>query len=339
MIRVGLIGCGYWGPNLARNFADLDGVELAALADADRTRVEKVLRRYPTARGAGDGKEILDDPSIDAVAIVTPAETHYDLTRRALEAGKHVLVEKPLAMKPQESAELARTAEEKGLVLMVGHTFEYNPAVHRLKETVRGDEFGKILYAYSTRVNLGIFRSGINAMWNLAPHDLSILFYLLEETPESVVALGRSFIKPDVEDVVFLYLRFPSGSIAHVHVSWLDPSKVRRMTVVGERKMVVYDDLDSEQKLKVYDKGFETSLFEDGGIQDYQVRLRAGDIHSPKVETTEPLKIECRHFVECVSQGKKPLTDGWNGHRVVAALAAAQESLASGGMPALPAGP
>jgi predicted dehydrogenase len=338
MVRVGLIGCGYWGPNLARNFADLEGAELAVLADADHARVEKLVRRYPTARAAGDGAEVIRDRTIDAVVIVTPAESHYEITRQALEAGKHVLVEKPLAMRPEESEELARMAEERGLVLMVGHTFEYNPAVRRLKKIVRGDDFGGILYAYSTRVNLGIFRSGINAMWNLAPHDLSILFYLFEETPRMVIAQGRSFIKPDVEDVVFLFLEFPSGRIAHVHVSWLDPSKVRRMTVVGERKMAVYDDLDSEQKLKVYDKGFETSLFDDGGIQDYQVRLRAGDILSPKVGTTEPLKIECEHFVECVAGGKRPLTDGWNGHRVVAALAAAEESLAAGGKPVPPAG-
>jgi predicted dehydrogenase len=168
-------------------------------------------------------------------------------------------------------------------------------------------------------------------MWNLAPHDLSILLYLLEETPRSIIALGRSFIKPDVEDVVFLFLEFPSGTIAHVHVSWLDPSKVRRVTVVGERKMAVYDDLDSEQKLKLYDRGFESTLFKEGGIQDYQVRLRAGDILAPKVETTEPLRIECSHFVECVRDGKTPLTDGWSGHRVVLALDAAQKSLESGG--------
>lgn len=331
MIRVGLIGCGYWGPNLARNFADLPEAELAAVADLDAAKVEKIVRRYPAVEGRAGADEILNDGSIEAVVIVTPAETHYDLSMRALEKGKHVLVEKPLAMKPEESKRLAEAADGKGLTLMVGHTFEYNPAVRRLKKMAGEEGFGKIRYIYSTRVNLGIFRPEINAMWNLAPHDLSILFYLLDEAPKSVVALGRAFLKPGVEDVVFLFLEFPSGSIAHVHVSWLDPSKVRRLTVVGEKQMAVYDDLDSEQKLKLYDRGFESTLFQDGGYQDYQVRLRGGDIHVPKIETTEPLKVECSHFLECVREGKRPLTDGWNGHRVVAALAAADRSLKEGG--------
>ena len=331
MIRIGVIGCGYWGPNIIRNFADLPEAELAVVADRDEEKRDKVLRRYPSVRGVADGDEILRDETVGAVAIVTDAESHYELTKKALEAGKHVLVEKPLTMRPEESEELARLAEEKNLVLMVGHTFEYNPAVRALKELTRRDDFGPIRYIYSTRVNLGIFRPGINAMWNLAPHDLSILFYLLEEEPVGVIALGRSFIKPEVEDVVFLFVEFSSGSVAHVHVSWLDPSKVRRTTVVGERQMAVYDDLDSEQKLKLYDRGFESTLFEDGGIQDYQVRLRAGDILAPRIKTTEPLRLECSHFVECVREGGRPLTDGWNGHRVVRTLHAAQRSLEAGG--------
>lgn len=331
MVRVGLIGCGYWGPNLARNFADLPEAELVAVADLDAAKVGKIVRRYPTVEGRSGADAILGDDSIEAVVVVTPAETHYDLTMRALERGKHVLVEKPLTMKPDESKRLAEAADAKGLTLMVGHTFEYNPAVRRLKKLIGEASFGGVRYIYSTRVNLGIFRPEINAMWNLAPHDLSILFYLLDEAPSSVVALGRSFIKPGVEDVVFLYMEFASGSAAHVHVSWLDPSKVRRLTVVGEKQMAVYDDLDSEQKLKLYDRGFESTLFEDGGIQDYQVRLRGGDILAPKIETTEPLKVECAHFLECVREKKRPLTDGWNGHRVVAALAAADRSLKEGG--------
>jgi predicted dehydrogenase len=331
MVRIGLIGCGYWGPNLVRNLADLEGADLAVVADVDPAKTRKLARRYPTLRGTDRVDEVLDDPSIEAVVIVTPAETHYDLARRAMERGKHVLVEKPLALKPEDSRALAEAADRTGLVLMVGHTFEYNPAVRRLKGLVRDASFGGVRYIYSTRVNLGIFRPGINAMWNLAPHDLSILFYLLEETPSSILAVGRSYLKPGVEDVVFLFMDFPSGVLAHVHVSWLDPSKVRRLTVVGERKMAVYDDLDDEQKLKLYDRGFESALFEEGGIRDYQVRLRAGDILAPKVENTEPLRVECAHFVECVREKKRPLTDGWNGHRVVVALAAADESLRAGG--------
>ncbi|MFH1679603.1 MAG: Gfo/Idh/MocA family oxidoreductase [Candidatus Eisenbacteria bacterium] len=331
MVRIGLIGCGYWGPNLVRNLTELEEADLAVVADVDPSKVRRLTRRYPSLRGTEDAGDVLSDPKIEAVVIVTPAETHYDLARRALEAGKHVLVEKPLAMNPDESKLLAELADRTGLTLMVGHTFEYNPAVRHLKKLVRDEGFGKTRYVYSTRVNLGIFRPGINAMWNLAPHDLSILLYLLDEAPVSVIALGRAFLKPDVEDVVFLFLEFPSGVIAHVHVSWLDPSKVRRVTVVGEKRMAVYDDLDSEQKLKLYDRGFESTLFQDGGIHDYQVRLRAGDILAPKIETTEPLRIECAHFIECVREKKRPLTDGWNGHRVVAALAAADESLRAGG--------
>jgi predicted dehydrogenase len=331
MVRIGLIGCGYWGPNLVRNLAELEEADLAVVADVDASKVRKLTRRYPFLRGTEDPGEILRDAAIEAVVIATPAETHFDLARRALEAGKHVLVEKPLAMNPDESRRLAELADRTGLTLMVGHTFEYNPAVRRLKALAREEAFGKTRYIYSTRVNLGIFRPEINAMWNLAPHDLSILFYLLDEAPVSVIALGKAFLKPGVEDVVFLYLEFPSGAVAHVHVSWLDPSKVRRLTVVGEKRMAVYDDLDSEQKLKLYDRGLESTLFVDGGIQDYQVRLRAGDILAPKIETTEPLRIECAHFIECVRDKKRPLTDGWSGHRVVAALAAADESLRAGG--------
>jgi predicted dehydrogenase len=331
MVRIGLIGCGYWGPNLVRNLAELEEAELAVVADLDPAKVRRLTRRYPNLRGAASADEVLNDKNVDAVVVVTPAETHYEIARRALEAGKHVLVEKPLTMKPADSRALAELADRTGLTLMVGHTFEYNPAVRRLKSLVREESFGRTRYIYSTRVNLGIFRPGINAMWNLAPHDLSIIFYLLDEPAVSVIALGRSFLKPGIEDVVFLFLEFASGIVAHVHVSWLDPSKVRRVTVVGERKMAVYDDLDSEQKLKLYDRGYESALFEEGGMQDYQVRLRAGDILAPKVETTEPLRIECAHFLACIREKKRPLTDAWSGHRVVSALAAAGRSLAAGG--------
>ncbi len=331
MTRIGVIGAGYWGPNLIRNFAEMDEVELVAVADRDADRLAGVLKRYPSVRGESDGAAILADDSIEAVVIVTPAETHHAIAKRALEAGKHVLVEKPLTMKTDEARDLIALADQKKLVLMTGHTFEYNPAVRHLKKIVRSDDFGGIRYIYATRVNLGVFRAGINAMWNLAPHDLSIVFYLLEEEPIAVRALGQSFLKPGIEDVVFLYLEFPSGKIAHVHVSWLDPSKVRRVTVVGGKKMAIYDDLDSEQKLKIYDRGFDSVLFEEGGIRDYQVRLRGGDIHAPKIEGTEPLRVECAHFIECIRDGKTPLSDGRSGLRVVAGLEAAAESLANGG--------
>ncbi len=300
MVRVGVIGVGYWGPNLVRNLAGTDGVELVAVADRDEKKTAAVVRRFPTIRPLVEGADIIADTSVDAVVIVTSAESHYAIARQALEAGKHVLVEKPLTLDPDEGARLVELAAKRKRTLMVGHTFEYNPAVRRLREITGREDFGKILYIYSTRVNLGIFRPGINAMWNLAPHDVSIVNYITGESPMAVRAVGESFIKPGIEDVVFLYFEYPSGVAAHVHVSWLDPSKVRRVTAVGEKKMAVYDDLDSEQRLKIYDRGLESTLFEEGGITDYQVKLRAGDILSPKIANTEPLRLECAHFIDCV---------------------------------------
>ncbi len=329
-VNVALIGCGYWGPNLARNFHQLERANLIACCDLDAERGRRLQRLYPGLRVATDVSEILGDPQIEAVAIATPPRTHYALAKSALEAGKHVLVEKPLTMDSAQAMELHRLAEERGLVLMVGHVFEYNPAVRAIKRFIESGEIGEVYYAYSTRVNLGRVQSDINALWSIAPHDISILIYLLGQMPEEVQATGARYLNDSVEDVVFVNLRFPSGVLAHVHASWLDPSKVRQMTIVGSRKMIVYDDVAAE-KIRLYDKG----VYKKGEpiYGEFQYKLHSGDILIPKIRMSEPLKVECAHFLECILDGKRPLTDGINGWRVVRVLEAADRSLQRGGKP------
>ena len=327
--RVALIGYGYWGPNLARNFHSLSNCHLTAVCDQDTTRLSEVERLYPSTRTATDYREILTDLTTNAVAIATPAQTHYVLAKEAFLAGKHVLVEKPLAMSSAQAEELVALATQQGKVLMVGHTFEYNPAVHKIKELIASGQIGDIYYIYSTRVNLGLVQRDLNALWSIAPHDISILIYLLESMPLEVSARGASYLNKNVEDVVFVNLLFPRGVVAQVHGSWLDPSKVRRMTVVGSQKMVIYDDVDDEGKIKVYDKG----VYKKGDpiFGEFQYKVHSGDIYIPKIDMTEPLRNECAHFIECIQEGKKPLTDGENGLRVVRVLEAAQKSLENRG--------
>ena len=268
---------------------------------------------------------MLADSSVEAVAIATPARTHYEITRRALEAGKHVLVEKPLTMNLSEGAELVRLAAERQLTLMVGHVFEYNPAVRYIKAALEQGELGDVYYLYSRRVNLGRVQSDVNALWSIAPHDISIALYLLGEMPEAVRCQGASCLSGAVEDVIFLTLSFPHNILCHIHASWLDPSKTREMTVVGSRKMIVYDDVSTEGKVRVYDKG----AFRKGDVTygDFQYKLHSGDILIPRLDMREPLQEECAHFVECVRRRVRPLTDGENGLRVLRVLSAGQRSL------------
>jgi predicted dehydrogenase len=328
-IRTALIGYGYWGPNLARNLHALRTARLVAVADSLPERVEEAARLYPGIHGYTDYRELLADPSIDAVVIATPVRSHATIAQEALERGKHVLVEKPMALSSQECRLLGSLADRMGRVLMVGHTFEYNPAVWKIKELITGNVIGQVYYIYSTRVNLGRVQRDINVLWSIAPHDISILLYLLEVMPIEVSARGATFLTDGVEDVVFMTLTFPSNILAHVHVSWLDPSKVRRMTIVGSTKMIVYDDVDSEAKIKIYDKGAYRRG--DPVFGEFQVRVRSGDIHIPKIDLTEPLANECAHFVECVRQGIRPQSDAESGWRVVRVLEAAQESLSKRG--------
>jgi predicted dehydrogenase len=284
---------------------------------------------YPHAIATPEHRDLFTDPDIEAVVIATPARTHYALAREALEAGKHVLVEKPLAMGSRQAEALIALADERRRVLMVGHIFEYHPAVRKIKSLIDEGELGQVYYIYSTRVNLGRVQSDINALWSIAPHDISILIYLLGTMPQSVSARGGTFLNGMVEDVVFLVLSFPDGMLGHVHASWLDPSKVRRMTVVGSRRMAVYDDVADEGKIKIYDKGVYRKGEDIYG--EFQYRMHSGDIAIPRLDMAEPLRIECVHFAECVRQGRRPQTDGANGLRVVRVLEAAQASLERGG--------
>jgi len=330
-VRIGVVGLGYWGPNVARNFADAEGAVLRTLVDVDTERLAASARRYPGARATPHLAEALADPELDAVAIATPAATHAKLAAEALRTGKHVLVEKPMAFSAAEARALTDLARREGRVLMVGHTYVYNPALATLKAAMRAPDFGPTHYVYATRVNLGRMRGDVNVVWNLAPHDVSILLELLEERPVAVTAQGKAFLQDGIEDVAFVFIEFPSGAVAHVHVSWVDPSKVRRVTVVGAGGMAVFDDLASEARVKVYERGSATSLATDGGPRDYEVRLRAGDIRIPRVPRTEPLAAECAHFLACIRSGETPRSSGEDGLAVVEVLEAAQRSLETGG--------
>ena len=294
--KVGVAGLGYWGPNLARNFDEL--AELTWLADLSPELQEKFAARYPNARVTGDFDELLADDTLDAVVIATPVPTHYELAKKALEAGKHVLVEKPPAMTAAEMDELVALASGRDLVLMPGHLLLYHPGVLKLKELIDAGELGDVLCVYGNRQNLGIVRTNENALWSLGVHDLSVILYLLDEEPSDAIAHGRDFLTEGVEDVVFCYLRFPSGKIAHMHLSWLDPHKMRRMTVVGREKMVVFDDMELERKITVYEKAPWQRAETYGEWQ-----TRSGDIYSPKLPNDEPLRLECSHFLELV-EGK-----------------------------------
>src|SRR5688572_15942534 len=305
-VRLAQVGLGYWGPNLARNLALVEGGELAMLCDADKGRLERMARQLPGPRLVTDFADVLADDTIDGVVIATPVDTHFKLAKAALEAGKHVLVEKPLATTSGDCEALIALADERDLRLMVGHVFVYNPAVRRVKELIDSGELGDIYYIYSQRLNLGQVRHDVNALWNFAPHDVSILCDWLDAEPTDVTARGFSYVQPGIEDVVFMTMAFPGGVGANVHISWLDPLKVRRMTVVGSEKMVVYDDVSADAKITIYDRGVTKKRQEPSeGLGSYrtfgefQLLLRAGDVLIPKLEFTEPLKIECQHFVDC----------------------------------------
>jgi predicted dehydrogenase len=318
--KVGLAGLGYWGPNLARNFDEL--AELAWLCDLSDEQRGRFVSRYPEARLTGDFDEMLADDSLEAVIVATPVVTHAELAKRALEAGKHVLVEKPPALTAAEVEELVATAEEHGRVLMPGHLLLYHPGVARLKELIRSGELGEVLYVYGNRQNLGQIRKDENALWSLGVHDLSVILHLLEEEPTEAWARGESFLTEGVEDVVFCYLRFPSGKVAHMHLSWLDPHKMRRITVVGRDKMAVFDDMELDRKLTIYDKG-PVERAETYG----EWMTRTGDIYSPKIPNDEPLRLECEHFLRLIAGGGDPLAAARDGVTVVRALEQLQASL------------
>jgi predicted dehydrogenase len=317
--RVAVAGLGHWGPNLARNFAEL--AELAWLCDADPAR-ESFVTRYPQARFTTSFDDLLADDGLDAVVIATPVPTHHVLAKHALEAGKHVLVEKPPAMHESEMDELVALADERGLVLMPGHLLLYHPGVRRVKDMIDAGDLGAVLCVYGNRQNLGIIRSNENALWSLGVHDLSVILYFLDEDPDVALAVGRDFLTSGVEDVVFCYLRFPSGKIAHMHLSWLDPHKMRKMTVVGTEKMVVFDDMELERKVTVYEKAPWRPSDRYGEWQ-----TRTGDISSPRIPSDEPLKLECQAFLELVGGEGDRRKVAADGARVVRALEMLTDSL------------
>jgi predicted dehydrogenase len=320
---VAVVGLGYWGPNLARNFDRLPDVELTWLCDASEEALARWGSAFPSARTTTEFDDLLNDEALDAVVIATPVPTHADLATRVLAAGKHCFVEKPLARSEEEAEAVVKAAEAAGRVLMVGHLLEYHPGVVRLAELVRSGALGDLRYVYSNRLNLGKHRQDENALWSLGAHDVSVILRLADEEPVSCTAVGESYVKPGVEDVVFAFMRFESGLTAHMHLSWLDPHKERRFTVVGSQRMATFDDMELERKLAVYDKGFDESYASYG-----EYIARSGDVFSPRVSNEEPLRIECRHFLECVRDGTEPRTGGESALRVVRVLESLQRSLA-----------
>ena len=334
-ITIGQIGCGYWGPNVLRNFSAQSGCWVKYVAEVNPERQNYVRANFPRSGVVSDVDAVLSDAEVDAVIVATPAASHYALAKQALEARKHVFVEKPLATSTEQADELVKLAASTGKTLMVGHTFLYNAAVRYAKKLLADESLGQLYYIYSQRLNLGQVRSDVNAWWNLAPHDVSILMYLMnDELPVSVSATGVSYIQPGIEDVVFATLKWASGVTGHIHVSWLDPGKIRKMTLVGSRKMVVYDDV-SDDKIKIYDKGVdrvpkigERMDYDQSG--DYQLIHRTGDILLPKISFQEPLKTESAHFLECLRNGQEPLTGPQHARDVVAVLEATQTALTSG---------
>jgi predicted dehydrogenase len=331
-VRVGVVGLGYWGPNLARNFDRLADAELAYCCDLDEANLAKARSQYPDAVVTEDYARLLADDSLDAVVVATSVPTHYALGKEALEAGKHTFIEKPIALKATEAADLLVTAQSKGLKLMVGHLLEYHPAVRKLKELVDGGSLGKVFYIYANRLNLGKVRTDENALWSLGPHDISVLNFLIGEEPEEVSARGECYLQDGVEDVVFGYIKYPSGVIGHLHVSWLDPHKSRKITVVGSDKMVVFDDMEAERKVTIYDKGATTTRTKFETYGEF-VTLHFGDIHIPKIGNEEPLKVEAQHFVDAIRNDSKPLSDGRDALNVVRVLDAMERSLREGGRP------
>ncbi len=331
MVNLGIIGAGYWGKNLVRVFSELESVRLLSVADHSPDVRESIGKRHPSVVLFDTHRPIIEDGRIDAVVIASPAVLHYDLAKEAILAGKHVFVEKPMTLRVEHSEELVELARKHGRMLMVGHLLLYHPCVNAIRDMILRGEIGDVRYVYTQRLNLGKVRSDENALVSLAPHDISVILHLIGKPPETVGATGGCFIRSDIEDVVFLSLGFAGGIRAHAHVSWLDPHKVRRITVVGSKKMVEFDDMEPHEKVRVYDKGVDRSG-EFGSYGEF-LTLRDGDIHIPDIAMTEPLMRECAHFVECVETGGTPVSDGINGLMVTRVLDAGLRSLKESGVP------
>ncbi len=340
MLNVAVIGCGYWGPNLIRNFTQFPNVRMKTACDLNKERLRHISQLYPSVGTSTDMDEIINDPEVDAVVVATPVTSHYPIAKKLLENGKHVLVEKPMAASIAEAEELNELAQDRGLVLMAGHTFVFTAAVNKMKELISSGELGHIYYISTTRVNLGLFQEDINVVWDLAPHDVSILNYILGSEPETVSAEGQAYIQSGIEDVAFIHLRYPGDILAHTHVSWLNPDKIRRTVVVGSKKMLVYDDVSTQEKIRVYDKGVTVQPHYDT-FGEFQLSYRFGDIYTPRLDDSEPLKNECQHFIHCIQKRETPRADGDAGLAVVRVMERACESILRNGemLPIHPEGP
>lgn len=344
MINIGVVGCGYWGPKHIRVCHELRDTILTSVCDIDENRLQPVQYQYPTVYAATDYSEFLKS-NIDAVIIATPVKSHYQLAKEALLSGKHVLIEKPITATSQEALELIDTADKHNLLLMAGHTYEYHPAVDFLRNMVDKGDLGDIYSIDASRLNLGLFRTDVNVLWDLAPHDISIILSILKEKPVMVSARGTHHIDPNTYDIAYLEIMFPSGAMGHVHVSWLHPRKIRQTTIVGSKKMAVYDDVSETEKIYIYDKGLANPKEYNGSANGmtngngstngkfsaWPPNYRYGDVIIPFVSNAEPLKLECSHFVNCIKEGEKPRSDGWVGLQVTSILEASEKSLANGG--------
>ncbi len=331
MVTVAVIGVGGWGKNLARNYHEIPDCRLKYICDLDPEKLARLSQQLPGTNATSDLEAVLDDYEVQAVVIATPGPTHYALCKRALEHGKDVYVEKPFVLQVEHAEDLIEIARRQQRVLMVGHLLEYHPVINQLRELIQNNELGDIYYIYTQRLNLGTVRRDENALWNFAPHDISAILYLLNREPTDVCARGQSYLQRGVEDVVFMTLNFADKSMAHVHVSWLDPHKVRKLIIVGSRKMAVFDDVEGTEKLRIYDKGAAQNA-DYNSFAEY-VSLRFGDVLIPYVKVAEPLRLECQHFLECVRTRQQPRSDGHDGCRVTKVLDAAQRSLRMNGLP------
>ncbi len=330
-VKIGIVGVGDWGRNLLRNFARLKECQIAFVCDSDEKNLKKASALFPHFEVSKDYQRALSQDSVDAVVVATPPDSHFSIAKEVLLSGKHVFVEKPLVLNLEEGEKLCRIASEKGKMIMVGHIMMYHAATRKLREYIQKGELGEVYYIYTQRINLGKVRNNENALFSFAPHDISLVCYLLDKTPVRVSATGSSYLQDGIEDVVFVSLHFADRVMAHIHVSWLDPHKDRKVTIVGSKKMAVFDDTEASEKIWLYDKGVD-SKFDYSTYGEY-LSLRSGDILIPKIESTEPLELECKHFIECIQNGQKPLSDGQEGLKVLKVLQAAQKSLKSGGTP------
>jgi predicted dehydrogenase len=330
VLKIAVVGCGYWGPNLIRNFYSLSDCEVKRVCDLDSSRLEHMRKLFCKVETTTNFDDVINDPQIDAVAIATPVRHHYEMAKKCLQAKKHTLIEKPMASSSEECKKIIELSQKHNRVLMVGHTYVYSPAVRKIKEIVCADDLGKIFYISSRRLNLGLFKTEINVVWDLAPHDISITLFVLNEIPISVNCQGNANVNHKIEDVTNMTIAFSNGVVATIRNSWLDPYKVREMTFVGSTQMLVYNDLEPIEKIKIFDKRVETPPYYDT-FAEFQYSYHYGDMYSPYLKQSEPLKVECQHFLDCIKNSSQPDTDGLNGLRVVQILEAASKSLKKDG--------